>query len=355
MMESQILLCLEERWADLDSFEAVGCSYKGDWHCYGGNWWCARNAWIAGREEPRLTPDRFYYERWLLVGCKNFKRLARDCAANWQANKSEPYRFEYYNRQEYIYKPALLLGCRSPEPVGRTLPRTSRGNPDDQRSRAQTAVLRQGRAIIDETYERLASTPSDINEHLPTLRALAMRCVSVIELGVRDVVSSWAFASGLPVGGRIWMNDVVDCEIADFISQCLREKSIDAIFEMGDDLKVPLPPPADLVFIDTWHVYAQLSRELERYEPLARKYIAMHDTSVDAVHGESTRMGCDPALQSVATGFPEHEIRLGLRPAVEEFLERHAHSWVLHRVDTNNNGLTVLRRAVQTDTAFPKA
>ena len=39
--------------------------------------------------------------------------------------------------------------------------------------------------------------PSDINEHLPTLYKYAQECESVIELGVRGVISSYALVYGL--------------------------------------------------------------------------------------------------------------------------------------------------------------
>ena len=46
-----------------------------------------------------------------------------------------------------------------------------------------------------------------------------------------------------------------------------------------------------MVFIDTWHVYGQLKRELERYKNESRKYLVMHDTTVDGIYGEEIRMG----------------------------------------------------------------
>jgi hypothetical protein len=46
----------------------------------------------------------------------------------------------------------------------------------------------------------------------------------------------------------------------------------------------------------------------------------------------------------VKYGYPEDEIRMGLGPAVREFLEMHP-EWTVKEVFTNNNGLTVLQRA----------
>lgn len=51
-----------------------------------------------------------------------------------------------------------------------------------------------------------------------------------------------------------------------------------------------LPWQVDLLFIDTWHVYGHLKRELALHAPRVRKYIAMHDTTIDWEVGESIRM-----------------------------------------------------------------
>jgi len=42
-------------------------------------------------------------------------------------------------------------------------------------------------------FEYLHKTQSDINEHLPVLRDLASECETVVEMGVRYCVSTWAF------------------------------------------------------------------------------------------------------------------------------------------------------------------
>jgi len=99
----------------------------------------------------------------------------------------------------------------------------------------------------------------------------------------------------------------------------------------------------DLLFIDTWHVYGQLKRELARWHSYAGKYIILHDTTVDEWQGESIRVGWDAIKQSKETGIPVDEIRKGLWPAVVEFLKEHS-EWELHARYVNNNGLTVLRR-----------
>jgi len=199
-------------------------------------------------------------------------------------------------------------------------------------------------SLVELNYNFKCQLKSDINEHLPTLCELAKECNSVIELGVRGVVSSWAFAMGLPEGSRMFMNDLDPCNATPLIRAAKNEKNIDATFVHGSDLEIDLPEPADLVFIDTWHIYGQLKRELARYEPLAKKYIVMHDTTVDEWEGETIRLGWNAEEQSKQTGWPVEEITKGLWPAVDEFLRKHEGKWELKKRYFNNNGLTVLER-----------
>jgi hypothetical protein len=116
-----------------------------------------------------------------------------------------------------------------------------------------------------------------------------------------------------------------------------------AHFFRGSDLECPLME-TDLLFLDTWHVYGQLRRELARWHPVVRKYIALHDTEIDGERGETLRNKWDPETQSAATGIPVNEITRGLQPAIQEFLAEHP-EWTLATEYRNNNGLTILVRS----------
>jgi hypothetical protein len=121
-----------------------------------------------------------------------------------------------------------------------------------------------------------------------------------------------------------------------------KQANIDHRFIRGNDIEIDIEP-TDLLFIDTWHVYGHLKRELAKHAGKVRKYIIMHDTEVDKWEGESIRAGWNTEDQSKGSGIPEIEIRMGLWPAVIEFLSNHP-EYVLHKCFTNNNGLTILRR-----------
>lgn len=197
---------------------------------------------------------------------------------------------------------------------------------------------------ILQQYEHHKSTPSDINEHLPTLKSYAEQCNHITECGVRDVVSSWAFAAGLleKTPARIVQVDLYTHQnIVDFGS-IVRENGIDVMFYQANDLTCPMEQ-TDLLFIDTWHIYGHLKRELARWHASVTKWIIMHDTTVDEWDGESIRNHWDPVAQSTQYGYPVEEITTGLWPAIDEFLKEHP-EWSLEQRFTNNNGLTILKR-----------
>ncbi|AGE54963.1 hypothetical protein PBCVMA1D_554R [Paramecium bursaria Chlorella virus MA1D] len=201
---------------------------------------------------------------------------------------------------------------------------------------------------IEANYVRTRDTISDINEHIPTLRSLASECTSVLALGVRTGVSNWAFITGLldnvkeNVRSRVAFVDVEPFNIDEELH--LTENRIEILAAQCNDLELDLGDITfDLTFIDTWHVYGQLRRELDKFAPLTTKYLVMHDTTVDGVYGESVRCGWDINKQAVETGISAAEIARGLWPAVEEFLEAHP-EWKLKKRYVNNNGLTILER-----------
>jgi hypothetical protein len=199
-------------------------------------------------------------------------------------------------------------------------------------------------SLITSRYKRLCTIPSDINEHLSILHDYASKCDTVVECGVYEVTSSYALASALlgrPGTSLTMIDPHLSSKIPGFLDQCGRE-GLAAAFHCVSDLQIP-PIATDLLFIDTWHVYAQLKRELAHWHGSVRTYMLLHDTTVDEWYGEAVRGNADAERQSRETGFPVEEIRKGLWPAIVEFLREHP-EWVLEARYTNNNGLTVLKR-----------
>ena len=199
---------------------------------------------------------------------------------------------------------------------------------------------------INNKYNALCASPSDINEHLPTLYRYAKECESVFETGVRGVVSSWALLKGLLDNEKsnkyMLLNDISQCNIYELLNSTV-SLPINIEYKWINNLQLEISKNVDLTFIDTWHIYGQLKRELEKFSKVTNKYIIMHDTTVDEIHGETIRNGWNPIQNSHESGFPVEEITCGLKKAIDEFLINHP-EWILHEKYTNNNGLTVLKR-----------
>jgi hypothetical protein len=195
-------------------------------------------------------------------------------------------------------------------------------------------------------YELMAQTVSDINEHIHTLAKYAQQCETIVECGVRTVVSTWAFLQGLKDNQSATKKMVcVDLNYnngLELVKSVAKKHQIDFSFVMGDSARIDLAP-VDLLFIDTWHVYGHLKRELAKHHGITQKYIILHDTTVDEFHGETLRSDWDPVQQSIESGYSVEEISKGLWPAITEFLAEHP-EWVLEHRYTNNNGLTILKR-----------
>lgn len=204
---------------------------------------------------------------------------------------------------------------------------------------------------LEEKYTQVRDTPTDINEHVPTLYKYSKECQSVLELGVRSAVSSFAFIKGLSdnegskrVLVSCDVNPVSSEENKRLIKKYCTKYNIDYTFLLKNDLEITTDEVSniDLTFIDTWHIYGQMKRELAKFAPITNKYIIMHDTELDKEFGETIRSKWNAETQSAETGIPVDEIKKGIWPAIEEFLQENPNWKIDHHV-TNNNGLTVLK------------
>jgi hypothetical protein len=204
---------------------------------------------------------------------------------------------------------------------------------------------------IDDVYRRLCTTPSDIYEHLPTLREYASKCAVVAEMGVRTPTSTWALLRGLCDSTAAPPKKLFCVDIAHVNMEQERQiaarAGIHLTFICENSVAVDFDTPVDLLFIDTWHVYGHLKRELAAHHNRVNKYIIMHDTTVDAYEGESIRCHMDIEEQMRVSGYTRDEICSGLWPAVKEFVATHAAEWKIEARYSNCNGLTVLSRLDQ--------
>lgn len=176
----------------------------------------------------------------------------------------------------------------------------------------------------EQHYQRAASTPSDINEHAPTLRRLASECEHVTEMGTRHGVSSVAFLAAQP---KTFVTIDLNCPACttSFLEKIKGETDLQ--IRQANSLEVEIEE-TDLLFIDTFHAADHVFCELSRHSVKARKYIALHDT--EAPYGYADE-----------GGTPGGGIRAGLARWQET---EDGQRWQIAEDRKNNHGLTVLKR-----------
>lgn len=187
---------------------------------------------------------------------------------------------------------------------------------------------------IDRKFEEAKNSPSDINQHLDALKNYASECSHITEMGVRWVISTWAFLSARPK--KLISYDISDCKISE-VFDIAKDNGIEFVFKKADVLKVDIEF-TDLLFIDTFPAYCQLKKELQLHAPKAKKYIIMHDT--ETFKNKNQALG---KYKSCCTD--EDFEKQGLELAIQYFLStEEGKNWRVRDVYTHNNGLTVLER-----------
>lgn len=170
-------------------------------------------------------------------------------------------------------------------------------------------------------YEQLCKTPSDINEHLPTLKALTEECETVTEMGVRYCVSTFAFLEGKPK--KLTSIDIAHptsyvhqggVQAYEKVLNTAKAYGVDFDFIQASTLDIEIEP-TDLLFIDTLHTGHQLRQELKLHADKAKKYIVFHDT-----------VSCADELM----------------PVINEWLAEG--KWKVKEHYMNNNGILVAQR-----------
>lgn len=192
---------------------------------------------------------------------------------------------------------------------------------------------------------------SQMSEYIKPLAEYAKGCEHITEMGVAIVCSTWAFLSAKPK--RLVSIDIDHNCPVDEVKEAAKRIGVDFEFVVGDtnhgvtaelnrhchhlnsdeyrgkwESEAPVPyyncEETDLLFIDTYHHYASLKKELEIHSPKAKKYIILHDTVAFGVQGE----GGD---------------QKGLQLAVDEFLSEHS-EWQTEKVYSSWPGLYIMKR-----------
>lgn len=186
---------------------------------------------------------------------------------------------------------------------------------------------------------------SDIYQHLPILYEYAKNCDHVTEMGARGGNSTRAFLYANPKKFVSYDYQYKTPEphllheVNKLISIFEKSKEIGINCEyIGEDVLNVEIEETDLLFIDTWHCYEQLKKELQLHAGKVKKYIAFHDTFTYGQKGEGyPNMDVNHPRRDTFDGNG------GIRKAIDEFLEQNT-EWKIDYETEENNGLIVISK-----------
>ncbi len=170
-------------------------------------------------------------------------------------------------------------------------------------------------------FNWLFSQVTDMLGHIVEIYGYAAKSKRIIEFGVDDCTSTWILLTGKPE----WLKsyDIVRKPEVDEVEAVAKGEGLNFEFINKSSLEVEIPE-CDLLFIDSFHSYEQLTKELTLHASKVSKLIILHDTTVFG------------SIDQTNTGK-------GLWPAVEEFIAAHK-EWSIRERFTHYPGLTILER-----------
>lgn len=164
---------------------------------------------------------------------------------------------------------------------------------------------------LNEHYKIICTEWSDVFDHIQTFvdTVCELDAQKVIELGVRYGVSTVAWIWALQhTGGHLWAVDGAPPVEEPTMKVDLLNPLMDLPqwdFVLGWDTQQHvldvLPTDADIVFIDTNHIYEETLIELETYLPRVRSggRILLHDTMIEKTGNAVTPQPLYPVLTAL--------------------------------------------------------
>lgn len=172
------------------------------------------------------------------------------------------------------------------------------------------------------TFEQALRTPSDINEHLPTLYLYACDCDSVVEIGLGTTSNAVrAFLKGCP---KVISYDIDPmAEVVKDVQEYADHLGSNWEFRLRNSLSIEIPE-CDFLFIDGDHSYDIVKAELALHHIKVKQYIGFHDVVSYCDRNENGSSGVQ-----------------GIVPAIFEFMKEHP-QWKVSYYSPFNNGLLIL-------------
>lgn len=197
-------------------------------------------------------------------------------------------------------------------------------------------------SLFNSFFEKTINPQIDSDNHLTTMFGIAiqMRAKNVLELGVRWGTTTEPLLLGTYLmGGKITCVDIdsTQWKCPEFLKEHYKFIQSDAIKFLENEVKNG--SYYDLIFIDDWHSYEHVKKELELVDKITDKksIILLHDLMC----GNHVDDNNQPVYSLPMWNGPESEFGEGGPTRAVFELDKEKWEWVTFPVC---NGLTVLRK-----------
>lgn len=135
----------------------------------------------------------------------------------------------------------------------------------------------------EQKYEELCKIESDCHLHLPVIQKYVAKGDTVVELGVRFCVSTWALLKNSP--RQLVSVDIVRPPVQNLaeVMEAAEEQGTRFEFVQMSSTDVVIQGNVDVLFVDTLHLYSQIVKELWSHSPRTKKYMIFHDANIPEV------------------------------------------------------------------------
>jgi hypothetical protein len=196
---------------------------------------------------------------------------------------------------------------------------------------------------LQAALDRLFVTPESM-ESLAIIREHVRTCESILEFGSRGGVSALAGFQALldkkpRLPPRFVGVDLIEDDTIKTLTKMAETVGISFQFCKVHTRQHPLHE-TDCLFWDVFHTGGSLLADLERWSPWIQKCIVILGTNSDGQVSEAVRRNLDIAAVARELQSDEAGTKMGLKPAIAEFLKTHT-DWIQVR---EFGEITILQR-----------
>jgi hypothetical protein len=203
------------------------------------------------------------------------------------------------------------------------------------------------RLNLEPVLDRIHNYILGKNKCLSVITKYGEKCSSILDCGTgNEMHTTYCSLIGIiknkAEDRAIIMNDIIMVD-SEELSKFAKQYNIKLHFIHSKTKDLRMSHNIDMVIIDTIHTFGTLRKDLEKLSKFTNNYIIIPDTVLDEKEGQLVRTNMDPGEVTNMVEVPINELKVGVKPAITEFIERNG-NWRIKEEITEGRGIVVLER-----------